>query len=256
MLAMSRVAVWLLFPLGILAAILSASRSARGEVWPGREWAAAASESQEFSGAALDQAADYSQRRGGASGCVIRHGYLVKEWASPTELADIKSATKGAFGATPLGLAVDAGLVGLDDKVRVYYGFYWGSNAKGLLRDVPRELYWAFGQGESILAVCPSLDIVAVRLGTGSTRSQLPPFTNEWDKKVESFFRLMARAVCEPFYIYSHYSDSAYQPADRFFVVARVAKDRIRDRSAYAFMKGMADRRHSKQVGPASKVKT
>ena len=80
-----------------------------------------------------------------------------------------------------------------------YYGFYWGSNAKGLLADVPRDLYWALGLGESILAVCPSLDIVAVRLGTGSTRSQLPPFTNEWDKKVEGFFRLVARAVSEPY---------------------------------------------------------
>ena len=73
-----------------------------------------------MSGAALDQAADYSQRHGGASGCVIRHGYLVKEWGSPTALADIKSATKGAFGATVLGLAVDAGLVRLDDKARLH----------------------------------------------------------------------------------------------------------------------------------------
>ena len=70
--------------------------------------------------------------------------------------------------------------------------------AKGLLADVPRDLYWALGLGDSILAVCPSLDIVAVRLGTGSTRSQLPPFTNEWDKKVEGYFRLVARAVSEP----------------------------------------------------------
>jgi hypothetical protein len=64
---------------------------------------------------------------------------------------------------------------------------------------VPRDLYWALGLGDSILAVCPSLDIVAVRLGTGSTRSQLPPFTNEWDKKVEGFFRRVARSVAEPY---------------------------------------------------------
>ena len=80
-----------------------------------------------------------------------------------------------------------------------YYGFYWGSNAKGQLADMPRDVYWALGLGESILVVCPSLDIVAVRLGTGSTRSQLPPFTNDWDKKVEGFFRLVARAVSEPY---------------------------------------------------------
>ncbi len=354
---MRRNAVSLAFLLGILATSLSVCRSARADVWPGKEWAASTPESQGLSGAALDQAVDYAQRHGGASGCVIRHGYLVKEWGSPTALADIKSATKAAFGATVLGLAVDAGLVRLDDKARVhspqlggdrpenrvdwlgeitvrqlatmtagfddsrpgklvnrpgtsgiysndtanlladlltlkygedlesvmrrkvmdpigvfpsawrwrdnqyrpkilnglktrefasgikithralarigylylrggrwngqtilspefirtatrptdlpapypYYGFYWGSNAKGLLADVPRDLYWALGLGDSILAVCPSLDIVAVRLGTGSTRSQLPPFTSEWDKKVEGFFRLIAHAVSEPY---------------------------------------------------------
>jgi CubicO group peptidase (beta-lactamase class C family) len=357
MLTMRPNAVSLLFRFGMLATILSVSRSARADVWPGKEWAASTPESQGMSGAALDQAGDYSQRHGGASGCVIRRGYLVKEWGSPSALADIKSATKGSVGATVLGLAIDAGLVRLDDKARLhspqlggdrpenrtdwlgeitlrqmatmtagfddsrpaklvnrpgtsgtysndtanmladlltlkfgedlesvlkrkvmdplgispsawrwrdngyrpkvlnglktrefasgikithaalarigylylregrwdgrtilspefirtatrptdlpapypYYGFYWGSNAKGLLADVPRDLYWALGLGESILAVCPSLDIVAVRLGTGSTRSQLPPFTNEWDKKVEGFFRLIARAVSEPY---------------------------------------------------------
>ncbi len=330
---MRRNAVPLLFLLGMVAAVPSVSGPARADVWPGKEWAAATPESQGMSGAALDQVVDYSQRYGGASGCVIRHGYLVKEWGSPTALADIKSATKGAFGATVLGLAVDAGLVRLDDKARrhspelgsdrpedrgewldeitlrhlatmtagfddsrpgklvyrpgtsgiysndtankladlltlkyredleavirrkvtdpigvdpsawrwrdnqyrpksidglktrefasgirithralarigylylregrwdgrtilsrefiraatrptelpapfPYYGFYWGSNANGLLADVPRDVYWALGLGDSILAVCPSLDIVAVRLGTGSTRSQLPP---------------------------------------------------------------------------------
>ena len=73
-----------------------------------------------MSSTALDLAAAYSQQHGGASGCVIRHGYLVKEWGSPTALADIKSATKAAFGATVLGLAADTGLVGLDDKARLH----------------------------------------------------------------------------------------------------------------------------------------
>ena len=343
--------------LGILTVILAASHAIGGEIWPGKEWPTATPESQKLSATALDLAAAYSQRHGGASGCVIRHGYLVMEWGSPTALADIKSATKGAVGATVLGLAIDARLVGLDDLalthyprlggdspenhadwlgeitlrhlatmtagfddsrpaklvnrpgtvgiysndtanlladlltvkfgedlesvfrrkvmdpigvsaskwrwrdnqyrpkiinglksrefasgIRIthralarigylylrdgrwdgqtilskdfirnatrptdlpapylYYGFYWGSNAKGQLLDMPRDAYWALGLGESILIVCPSLDIVAVRLGTGSTRSQLPPFTSDWDKKVEGFFRLVARAVCEPY---------------------------------------------------------
>ena len=39
-------------------------------------------------------------------------------------------------------------------------------------------------------------------------------------------------------YIYSHDSDSAYTPADRM-VLARVPKDRIREREAYEFFKGL-----------------
>ena len=112
--------VKLLVVLGVFAIIPSVSYSARTDVWPGKEWAAATPESQGMSGAALDRAVDHSQRHGGASGCVIRHGYLVKEWGSSSAMADIKSATKGAFGATVLGLAVDAGLVTLDDKARLH----------------------------------------------------------------------------------------------------------------------------------------
>ena len=39
-------------------------------------------------------------------------------------------------------------------------------------------------------------------------------------------------------YVYSHDSDSAYEPADRF-VLARVPKDKIRERGGYEFFKGL-----------------
>jgi len=39
-------------------------------------------------------------------------------------------------------------------------------------------------------------------------------------------------------YIYSHDSDSAYEPADRF-VMARVPRDKIREQGAYEFFKGL-----------------
>ena len=65
-----------------------------------------------MSAAALDKAAAYAGGAGGGSGCIIRHGYLVKEWGDPGKKADIKSATKGILGATLLGLAVDAGSSG------------------------------------------------------------------------------------------------------------------------------------------------
>src|SRR5262245_47945420 len=76
-------------------------------VWPGRDWEIASPASQGLSSAALDAATRYAEEHGGGSGCIIRHGYLVKEWGDPTKLADIKSATKASVGATLLGLAVD-----------------------------------------------------------------------------------------------------------------------------------------------------
>jgi len=301
----------------------------------------------------LEEVAAYAQRYGGGSGCIIRHGYLVKEWGSPTTLADIKSATKGSMGATALGLAVDGGLVGLEDlaqqhyraiggerpenattgwlgEIRIrhlatmtagfddgrppklvyrpgtsgiysndtsnmlaelltlkfgedlyplmkrkvmdpigvppsewawrdnwyrpdtinrlknrefasgitithralarigylylregnwkgrrilsrrfirqatqpttlpaprpYYAFYWGSNTKGTFGDIPKDTYWALGLGDSFVVVCPSLDIVAVRLGLGSKASQLPG-GEEWGKRISGFFRLVVEAV-------------------------------------------------------------
>ena len=324
-------------------------------VWPEQEWQTATPESQGFSAAALEAAAAFAANHGGGSGCIIRHGYLVKEWGDPKKLADIKSATKGAAGTTILGLAVKAGLVTLDDQAvkhhaaigvtgraspkeqlaeitirhlatmtagfddarppeliyrpgtdgyysndcanmlaelltlrfgedlavvlkrevmdpigvppsdwkwrenvyrpktinglrsrefasgitithralarigylylregdwngrRIlskefiqtatrpsdlpsfvpYYAFYWGSNGRGTFRDIPNDTYWALGLGDSFVLVCPSLDIVAVRLGVGSVKSQLPggDRPEEWGNRVEGFFRLVVTAA-------------------------------------------------------------
>jgi CubicO group peptidase (beta-lactamase class C family) len=324
-------------------------------VWPGQEWQTATPESQGLSGAVLAGAAAYAEKHGGGSGCIIRHGYLVKEWGDRHKLADIKSATKGAVGTTLLGLAVDGHLVAMDDPavkhypsigttpgenprdriaeitirhlatmtagfdddrppklvyrpgtdgfysndsanmlaelltlrfgedlasvldrevmgpigvthsewkwrensyraktinglrsrefasgitithralarigylylrkgdwngrrilsrelIRAatrptdlpsfvpYYAFYWGSNGRGTFREIPADTYWALGLGDSFVVVCPSLDVVAVRLGVGSLRSQLPASdqSDEWGKRVAGFFRLVVEAA-------------------------------------------------------------
>ena len=326
-------------------------------VWPGLEWPTATPESQGLSGAAIETAAAYASKSGGGSGCIIRHCFLVKEWGDPKKLADIKSATKGVAGATLLGLALDRGLIKLDDRAVVYnpkigqdkdenrrdwlaeitirelatmtagfddgrppsliyrpgtdgyysndgsnmlaelltlrfgedlgavlkrevmdpigvpapewkwrenvyraktlnglpsrefasgitithralarvgylylhegewngrqilsrdyirsatkpidlpsfvpyYAFFWGSNGRGTFHGMPCDSYWALGLGDSFVLVCPSLDIVAVRLGTGSVKSQLPGGDQpaDWGKRVEGFFRLVAAAARE-----------------------------------------------------------
>jgi CubicO group peptidase (beta-lactamase class C family) len=338
----------------IVSLLVLAAASGAAAEWPGVEWKTATAESQGMSAAGLEAAAAYTQKHGGGSGCVIRNGLLVKEWGSPTKRADIKSATKGAIGATVLGLALDSGLVKIDDRAQLhypaigaelssnvaagwlreitvhhlatmtagfddgrppklvrrpasggqysndttnmlaelltlrfkedlavvlkrevmdpigvpagdwawrensyrpksigglssrefasgitithralarigylylrdgewngkrilskefirlatrptklpgpfdYYAFYWGSNAKGTYPEMPKDTYWALGLGDSFVAVCPSLDVVAVRLGEGSVKTQLPGGEEDWGKRVAGFFRLVAESV-------------------------------------------------------------
>ncbi|HEY8504255.1 MAG TPA: serine hydrolase, partial [Gemmataceae bacterium] len=350
-------------PAAGIALFLLVASAARAEVWPGEEWATASPESQGMASDALDAAAAYALKHGGGSGCVVRHGYLVKEWGDPKRLADIKSSTKGSVGVTVLGLAVDRGLVKLDDLAQThypkigtekpenvgkgwlgeitvrhlatmtagfddgrppklvyrpgkgkgiysndtsnmlaelltlrfkedlrdvlkrevmdpigapadewrwrdnafraktieglasrefasgitithrtmarigllylregrwkdrqilsrefireatrptdlpapwpYYAFYWGSNAKGTYPHMPKDTIWALGLGDSFVLVCPSLDIVAVRLGVGSKKSQLPGGESGWDDdwggRVEGFFKLVVAAVRDPY---------------------------------------------------------
>jgi hypothetical protein len=80
-----------------------------------------------------------------------------------------------------------------------YYAFYWGSNARGSFPHMPKDTFWALGLGDSFVVVCPSLDIVAVRLGVGSKQSQLPEDPpDDWGSRVQSFFRLVVAAVRDP----------------------------------------------------------
>ncbi len=45
------------------------------------------------------------------------------------------------------------------------YGVLWWTNAMGALPDVPRDAFWAWGLGDSLIVVIPSLDIVIARAG-------------------------------------------------------------------------------------------
>jgi CubicO group peptidase (beta-lactamase class C family) len=46
------------------------------------------------------------------------------------------------------------------------YGLLWWTNADGVLPDVPRDAFWAWGLHESFIIVVPSLDLVIVRAGS------------------------------------------------------------------------------------------
>jgi CubicO group peptidase (beta-lactamase class C family) len=65
--------------------------------------------------------------------------------------------------------AANAALVNPDEPnfpgATTNYGLLWWTNAGGRLPNVPRDAYWAWGLGDSLIVVIPSLDIVAVRAG-------------------------------------------------------------------------------------------
>jgi CubicO group peptidase (beta-lactamase class C family) len=46
-----------------------------------------------------------------------------------------------------------------------HYGLLWWNNGDGTLPDVPKDAYWSWGLGDSLIIVIPSLDIVASRAG-------------------------------------------------------------------------------------------
>ena len=46
------------------------------------------------------------------------------------------------------------------------YGLLWWNNGSGYLAGVPRDAYWSTGKNNNHTLVVPSLDLVAVRIGT------------------------------------------------------------------------------------------
>ena len=48
-----------------------------------------------------------------------------------------------------------------------HYGLLWWNNADGTLPAVPADAYWAWGDGDNLLVVVPSLDLVVARTGSG-----------------------------------------------------------------------------------------
>lgn len=54
------------------------------------------------------------------------------------------------------------------------YGVLWWTNAGGLLPNVPRDAFWAWGLGDSLIVVIPSLDLVVVRAGRQAPANSSP----------------------------------------------------------------------------------
>jgi CubicO group peptidase (beta-lactamase class C family) len=74
------------------------------------------------------------------------------------------------------------------------YGVLWWTNKSGTMPNVPTDTYWAWGLGEELIVVIPSLDLVIVRNGGQSPANSTPGVRawndDKWDGDV---------AVLQPF---------------------------------------------------------
>lgn len=105
----------------LLCGLFFFSRGAfsHAEEFPDAQWRTATPEAAKLDAALLAQARDYAQTCGGA-GCVVRGGTLIVQWGDVLRRHDLKSSTKG-IGVTALGLAMQDGLLKLEDKAAKYH---------------------------------------------------------------------------------------------------------------------------------------
>lgn len=104
-------------PPGRTASVESDTEKARpkAHTFPGATWVSRSPADVDLDAEKLQAARDYALT-GQGSGYITRHGYLVAQWGSPTQLYDLKSTTK-SFGATALGVAILDRKLSLDDRV-------------------------------------------------------------------------------------------------------------------------------------------
>lgn len=81
-----------------------------------------------------------------------------------------------------------------------HYGVLWWTNKDGAISGLPTDAYWAWGLGESLIVVIPSLDLVVARAGVpdedGVTETRA--WNTEWNGDyavLAPFLRPLAEAV-------------------------------------------------------------
>lgn len=73
----------------------------------------------------------------------------------------------------------------MSDSIRRPSNYQAGWGRPFLLRvmcvDVPRDAYWAWGLGDSLIVVIPSLDLVIARTGNDPDDTTLPQLRADWN---------------------------------------------------------------------------
>jgi len=66
-----------------------------------------------------------------------------------------------------------------DPTATVNYGVLWWTNTSGELPGGPRDAHWAWGLGDNLIVVIPSLDLVIARTGNNPDDPSLPQLRTE-----------------------------------------------------------------------------
>lgn len=95
----------------------------------------------------------------------LRDGLWAGERLLPTSFIDVVRRPSLLVSSLPVADPVSY------PSASRHYGVLWFTNADGTLPGVPTDAYWSWGLLDSLIVVIPSLDIVAVRAGSGLGRT-------------------------------------------------------------------------------------
>ena len=124
----------------------------------------------------------------------LRRGAWAGQQLFAPSFADLVSKPHPATAAAVVAEPADY------PEANLRFGVLWWTNATGALPQVPRDAYWAWGLGDSLTVVIPSLDLVIAR--AGPIRPQSPgrrefgdsDWTTEYDV-LAPFLNPIVRAV-------------------------------------------------------------
>ena len=96
-------------------------------------------------------------------------------------------------------LATNADPVGFPNAT-TKHGVLWWTNAAGELpAPVPKDTYWAWGLGDSLIVVIPSLQLVIARVGNDPDNAggpELPQWRFDWDGRYDVLVDFIKPIVC------------------------------------------------------------
>jgi CubicO group peptidase (beta-lactamase class C family)/lysophospholipase L1-like esterase len=102
----------------------------------------------------------------------LRNGVWNEEVIIPPAFVDQMRKTVPGV----IGLPVSNDLDSKYNAAPNHYGISWWNNADGSLPNVPNDAFWAWGLGDHLILVIPSLDIVAARTGSSWSGSRTPSY--------------------------------------------------------------------------------